>query len=320
MDVSSLNELDGPYFVEKVTPLPQAGTIVNKKYRLEETIANTNCSVVFLGSNIDTNEKVAIKFIKRRVETFENIKNEIGIQLILSNKLILKIEDYFPYFEYVCIVTKYAIHGSLHDFITKNYRYGIPESIASVIMNQILKSIEYLHNLGIAHRDIKPDNFLVIDSNPDHPKIVLSDFGFAKFFNEGEVSTEYKGTPNFIAPEIIARIPYSFSVDIWSLGVTMFFILTAINPFPSFNVAPKDCIIKILKGHLNYGLLYAMKISEDAINLIKKMCTVALKKRISIENALAHPWIMSNQKQTDDEFEIENALYQSDEYQFESGF
>lgn len=313
-DDSSLDDLDGPYYVDQITPLPQVSQII-EGFRVEEAISSTNFSFVFLGSNINTNEKVVLKFNKRMKETIKRLKSEISILLAAQNERILKIYHYFPYKEYVCIVSPYASYGSLYDYIKQYHPYGITSELASVFFKQMLQAIFYLHGLGIAHRDIKPGNFLVYDPDPKHPNIVLADLGLAGFLVRGSICREFMGTRDYSAPEIIAKVGYNMSADIWSLGISLFFMLTGNQPLPSFDKFPKDFKHKIVRGLLNYDLLEIMKISEDAIDLIQKLCHIAPNKRIKIEDALIHPFIASNQKQTEEEFEMDDYLYRNKDYE-----
>ncbi|KAK8846343.1 hypothetical protein M9Y10_020353 [Tritrichomonas musculus] len=312
-------ELNGPYYQDYTTPLPPENEDING-YQTFLTLALTKSSIVMVGNCIHTNSKKALKFVKRRKNTLDRIRNEISLQMICSHPNILKIDDCFPYREYICIVSKFSQYGSLHDHITKNYPHGLPESTASIIMNQILEAVSFIHKLNIAHRDIKPGNFLIFDTNPEHPKVLLNDFGLAKVFNEGETCKEALGTPILSAPEIIAKLPYNKSADSWSLGVTLFFLLNGNFPFPSFELSPKECKLRIVKGQLNYKLLTEKNISNEAIDLIKKFCHLSPKMRITPSEALLHPWIASNQKQEDHEFEYRSVLYESsEEYEFIPG-
>ena len=93
------------------------------------------------------------------------------------------------------------------------------------MMKEILKGVEYLHSLGIAHRDIKPDNIL-ISFKEDMPVVKLIDFGFA---TNSVVSNIHCGTPNFIAPELFKKQPYSpIKADVWAFGVMFYYLLESI--------------------------------------------------------------------------------------------
>lgn len=277
-------------FYDRNTQPPSEGSDI-EGYHIESELASTNCSYVFIGRNIDSNEKKVLKFIKCIRKNMERIEREVEIMKIANHPNILQLEDSFRYGAYMCLVSKYAQNHDLQQYIDKNYPNGVPEKMAINIFKQMLEAVNYLHKLNICHRDIKLDNFLVFESDLSYPKIVLTDFGFSLQFSEDEKGEEFCGTPEFIAPEIYNYEPYDTSVDIWSLGVSLYKLLTDKLPFSLSTKSPKELMVKIQKGRLNIDLLKDQKISEKAINLIHKMCTVNPDKRIKSELALKHDWI-----------------------------
>lgn len=89
-----------------------------------------------------------------------------------------------------------------------------------------------MHKKNIAHRDIKPENILMESKSTDNVNLKITDFGFAKLYdpNEGGL-TETLGSPLYMAPEIIKKLPYDCSVDIWALGVLAYIMLSGKPPF-----------------------------------------------------------------------------------------
>lgn len=282
------------YWVNTSQPPPLNETIGEFQINSELT-KPTSYSYIYLGKKKNGSEKKVFKFVKCKRDSLCKIENEIETMSLVNHPNILKMENYFLFNEYVCIVTPYIQHQSLHKFIIDNYPSGIPEKMASKIMFQLLSAVDYLHKINIWHRDIKPDNVLVVETDEKNPKVVLADFGLARRFKcSNDLGKEFLGTPEFSAPEILRKRYYTNKVDIWSLGVSLFVMLVARYPTCSYQSDPKKCRWLIERGMLNYQILDDMNISPLAIDLVKKMCDYYPDDRITAEMALKHQWIVEN--------------------------
>ena len=108
--------------------------------------------------------------------------------------------------------------GELFDRIVEKENYS--EKEAADTIRPIVDALRYCHNMGIIHRDLKPENLLYANED-EMSSIKITDFGLARFV-EGEMATTACGTPNYVAPEIIAGNGYSKEVDYWSIGVIIY--------------------------------------------------------------------------------------------------
>lgn len=271
------------------SPKPQAGETYGH-YKIEKKMIETNSSILMIAKDNRDNANIVLKFVKYKKSHKEEYDNEIKMMDMLDHPNILKYEYSLLQKPYLIIATKYARFNNLLEFLQKYYKTGMPEDKVRKIMRQILESIKFLHAQDICHRDIKPQNFLVYERYPEI-KIKLSDFGLAKHFNSDEKCTEYAGTPLYSAPEIHLKIPYNKNVDIWSAGVTMFFLLVNSSPFNGSDIR-NPISRQIIRGKLNYLLLKFSDISDEAIDIIKKMCTISPNKRLSAEKLLEDPWMV----------------------------
>lgn len=100
-------------------------------------------------------------------------------------------------------------------------------------MKAVVDAVRYCHELGIVHRDIKPENLLMTTRGPD-AILKLADFGISKILTEEMLNTNC-GTPIYMAPEIWQSQNYNEKVDIWSIGVTMYYLLGGCHPFEGDN-------------------------------------------------------------------------------------
>ena len=242
---------------------------------------------VNLSLHVLTGRLVAIKSINKSKlkdeKRKEKIKMETSIMKTLSNSNnIVKIFETYETKKHFCIVMEHVGAGNLLSYIKK--RGKLTEQIAKYIFKQIILSLQYIHSHKIIHRDIKLDNILIdLDNN-----IKICDFSSSRIIKEGEIITEFRGTPAYMAPEIFLNKGYEgFGVDIWSAGVILYSMLGGKAPFNADKITElKDLIIKGEYKPLD-------NISPEARDLIKNMLEINPKKRISIEDILAHPWLIN---------------------------
>ena len=184
----------------------------------------------------------------------------------------------------VYMIVKLEKGGDLFTYIKKNEKLSESESIS--IFRQILSAIHFLHSQGIIHRDIKPENILM-DEN--HTHIKLCDFGFSSVYDPNRPFEDFCGSPEYAAPEMIGRKPYSGpEVDIWSLGVLLFVMLTGCLPFSELNKS------KLYLAIMTAKFIVPPFISQSASSLIKSILVPQVSKRYSLAEIFSHPFISSN--------------------------
>ncbi len=174
------------------------------------------------------NEKYAIKIINKLKkqsnepnETFD--RNEIEISIILkqlNNPYIIKIYEVLEDIENIYLVMEYCP-------ITYKESINFKIELKFTQIKQVIKGIEFLHSIGIMHRDIKPGNILL--SEDGNFKII--DFGFADLFSPFEKTNETLGSVGFFPPEILCKKEYSFNVEYWNIGVMAYYYLFNELPF-----------------------------------------------------------------------------------------
>lgn len=267
--------------------IPKVKTIVNN-YRLDYLIVNTCSSVIFNARDITTGDQKVLKFIKRFNGKEQRIKNEIDIMSNCKHPNIVQIKEDFSYMQFHVLVLDFTPFRCLYTFIHGQYSQGLPEKTAKIMFYQLLDGLNYLHSQGIGHIDIKTGNFLVKNGDLDNPVVQLTDFGYAQSLPEGKLSSEFIGTPVYSAPEMYTKTKYSKAVDMWSMGVCLYEMLSGQMPWPSSS--KKETLISILLGKFNFDSPAWSTISEEAKDLIKQLICVNPRKRLTAKEAMNHPW------------------------------
>jgi len=138
--------------------------------------------------------------------------------------------------------------------------FDIEESKAKIYVRKISNALAYLHSFGIAYRDLKPENILM-SSSGDDADIKISDFGLSKIFAPKEKSDEPFGTISYAAPEVLLGENYDRSVDIWSLGVVTYLLVSGTLPFDDDN---EDLILeRAIKEEPDYYSPWIAKVSKE---------------------------------------------------------
>ena len=266
-------------------------------YDLKEVLGKGKFSVVHLGIHKKTQQKVAVKIInKERIKTTEEkelVRIEIGILKLCHHPNIVRLLDHLENENYIFIVTEFIDGDTLHKYFKKR-KIVFTEPEACSIMVQIANGVKYLHKYGIVHRDLKPENIMITKQN-NSDIIKIMDFGLSKIVSSQEKLVDGYGTLSYVSPEVLMRTPYNKEVDIWSLGIILFYMLCGHLPFKGSN----QSIVadKIVNDELEFDEGEWKNMSKDVKKLISGCLIKEPEERITIEEFLNHPWIKKNLNQ-----------------------
>lgn len=263
---------------------------INDTYEIKNEIGKGAFSVVFLAQNKQTGEKVAVKTIDKQqakeTQDDKRLKTEVAILKQVKHPNIVSLKDLFETNDKLYLVMELVTGGELFDKIVEKGQYT--EKDASAIVKKILSAVQYLHGLNIAHRDLKPENLLLRDNDTD---VLLSDFGLSKIIDEKTMLTTACGTPYYVAPEVLSASGYDKEVDLWSIGVITYLLLCGFPPF--YGESLPEVFEQIMKAEYDFPDPYWTEVTKEAKDFISKLLVVDAKKRLTSEQALAHPWIQS---------------------------
>ena len=270
-------------------------------YEIIDDIGEGKFGVVKLGVHKKTKLKVAIKTIKKAnlktKQDQELVKTEIDIMKLCRHPTIVSLLDHFENSDYIFIVMEYIQGGDLTKYVQKYYggktNKTLPEKRVAELMKQLASGLHYLHNYGIIHRDLKPDNLMMTEKSVT-AEIKIMDFGLSKMMHHGEKVADGFGTLSFVAPEVLVRKPYNSKVDVWSLGITMYNLLSGDLPFDDANDNEEIIAKKVVFAEVEFTAKIWEKISNDAKNLIRDCLIKDSEKRIPIIKFLDHDWVKKN--------------------------
>jgi len=209
---------------------------------------------------------------------------------------IVRLIDFFEDVKAFYLVLELCGGGDVFTRVVERHFYS--EYEARYLAKCLLESVKYMHECGIAHRDLKPDNLLLAQSGNDvHVKI--ADFGFSAKTRIGGMRvnlTQRCGTPAYVAPEVLRGGPYDERVDMWSVGAILYFVL---GGYPAFvDDKPKALFNKILKADYEFHEEDWSHVTEEAKSLVRGLLTLDVKKRLTAAEALKHPWIRRSNSST----------------------
>ena len=252
-------------------------------FKLLDQLGKGKFATVSLGIHEELKEYVAIKQIKKsELNTNVLLSKEISIQKILFHPYITKMYCVIEKEENIFIISEYCSKGDAFKILVNSEKECFEECYSCKIFQQILSSLEYLHNNNICHRDIKLENILL----DEYGDAKLSDFGLSKKHEKNELLKTACGSPIYAAPEMLKGDPYKGSeVDIWSLGISLYVMVCGEFPFNEDDM--KNLVYKITNG------IYTIpeNVSPLFKDLIKKLLEVNPKKRITIEEIKKHEWV-----------------------------
>lgn len=207
---------------------------IRSKYTLTTEFIGQGATGTVFEATDKSGKKYAIKCInKTSIHNPDDIIREAKISMELNYPHLIKYYEIYEDIKTISFVMDLVEGGDLFDFILKAPNGKLEDKQALDLITQILETLNYLHNeKHICHRDIKPENFLV-SIEDSVPVIKMIDFGFATYVNEEKKMTQYLGTPNYLAPEMINREPYNEKIDVWACGIILFNMLTGCQPFNS---------------------------------------------------------------------------------------
>ncbi|XP_035240445.1 MAP/microtubule affinity-regulating kinase 4 isoform X6 [Anguilla anguilla] len=252
-------------------------------YRLLKTIGKGNFAKVKLARHILTGREVAIKIIDKtqlNPTSLQKLFREVRIMKGLNHPNIVQLFEVIETDKTLYLIMEYASGGEVFDYLVSHGR--MKEKEARAKFRQIVSAVHYCHQKNIVHRDLKAENLLLdADSN-----IKIADFGFSNEFTLGNKLDTFCGSPPYAAPELFQGKKYDGpEVDIWSLGVILYTLVSGSLPFDGQNL--KELRERVLRG--KYRVPFYM--STDCEGILRRFLVLNPTKRCTLEQIMKDKWM-----------------------------
>ena len=240
---------------------------------------------VYLAREKKTKYIVAVKVLQKsqllKAGVEHQLRREIEIQSHLRHRNILRMYGYFFDSKRIYLILEYSPGGELYKELTKRGRFS--EKTSAKYIRDLSSALAYCHKKHIIHRDIKPENLLV----GFRGEIKIADFGWSVHAPSSRRNT-LCGTLDYLPPEMVEGREHDEQVDVWSLGVLLYEFLVGNPPFEA-------------EGHnatyrriQRVDLRFPKGLSEDSMDLIRKLLQKDPQKRLPLTSIANHPWIVKN--------------------------
>ncbi|XP_051845013.1 serine/threonine-protein kinase PAK 4 isoform X2 [Antechinus flavipes] len=246
-------------------------------------IGEGSTGIVCIATVRSSGKLVAVKKMDlRKQQRRELLFNEVVIMRDYQHENVVEMYNSYLVGDELWVVMEFLEGGALTDIVTHTRMNE--EQIAAVCL-AVLRALSVLHAQGVIHRDIKSDSILLTHDG----RVKLSDFGFCAQVNK-EVPRRKSlvGTPYWMAPELISRLPYGPEVDIWSLGVMVIEMVDGEPPY--FNEPPLKAM-KMIRDNLPPKLKNLHKVSPSLKGFLDRLLVRDPAQRATASELLKHPFL-----------------------------
>lgn len=208
--------------------------------------------------------------------------------------------------------------GNLSTYIKKHH--SLPESTCRYFLRQLSSALEYMRSNNVSHFDLKPQNLLI--TRTPQMTLKVADFGFAQHLKSDEQNTSVKGSPLYMAPEVLLRRCYDAKADLWSIGVILYECLFGQAPYQSKNI--QELLDKI-EQKKRIDLPKTAKISNECSDLLARLLQHDPTKRIAFEDYFKHEFLDLKHFPNEENFEkgrriVTEAVAKDTEGKFEEAY
>ncbi|KAG8689594.1 hypothetical protein FRC11_001725, partial [Ceratobasidium sp. 423] len=288
-----LDDLDYRYIFRRPTEaLAAVGNGVFLEYELGPALGRGAFATVRRALHRASGQWFACKVITKsrfvhNPRSRQMFEREVAIMKEFDHPHICKLAAHYEDESTIWLILELISGGDLLEAVINEN--GLSEEETRQLATEMCLAMEYSHSKGVTHRDLKPENILLTDTVPRHAKI--ADFGLAKAVDSGTFLKTFCGTPTYLAPEVVLRAQdagYNELVDSWSLGVIVWSMLTNTVPFTEDE---EDMYTRFQRRQVDWSQVSSFGLSHECIDWMKRMLVQDPAHRMSLAQALEHPWL-----------------------------
>uniref|UniRef100_A0A1I8MKH6 Serine/threonine-protein kinase ULK3 n=1 Tax=Musca domestica TaxID=7370 RepID=A0A1I8MKH6_MUSDO len=257
-------------------------------FEILEKLGEGSYATVYRARHKKSKSCHAIKFVEMSSlsdSSRENLITEIRLLRSLNHKHIVTLQDFFWDDKNIYIVLEYCNAGSLSSFIRS--KKSLPEATCKYFLRQLASAVQYMRNNDISHFDLKPQNLLLTKYN-NNVSLKVADFGFAQHLKLGEINQQLKGSPLYMAPEIIRKQRYDARADLWSIGVILYECLFGRAPYSSKTI---EELLARIQNCERITLPPNARISKECEDLLSRLLQHDPAKRIAFNDFFNHAFL-----------------------------
>nr|XP_005508262.1 myosin light chain kinase, smooth muscle [Columba livia] len=229
-------------------------------------------------------------FRTRTAKEKQAARAEVELMNLLHHPRLVQCLAAFQRPAELVMIMEYVAGGELFErIVDDDFEHTEPSSTQYV--RQILEGLQFMHGQAVVHLDLKPENIVCVSPGSHWIKII--DFGLAKKLAPDTPVTVLYGTPEFMAPEVVAFEPVGFTTDMWSVGVICYILLSGESPFQGDN--DMETLSNITAAQWDFEEETFSEISQQAKDFICQLLQKDPRHRLSSAGALLHPWLQQPQ-------------------------
>ncbi|CAI5997120.1 unnamed protein product [Closterium sp. NIES-64] len=282
-----------------------ASSELSSRYTLKEFLGEGQYGTVWRCEERTTGEHFALKYIdltkcssRARLAALSEVEILQKIRDSGFSDSVVSLKEVYGDNNSLYLVMELCTGGDLLELIQNQPGAFISEAESRHVFASVARAVKQCHASSIVHRDIKPENILICPNSKSVPATAaasdngaasfsytakLADFGLAVDVPWLQQIRGYAGSKPYEAPEVMAGVAYDESADIWSLGVTLYAMLS--GKWPLFSGGKR-----VLDEKADFASDWK-NVSGDAKDLIRRMLCVDVNERFTIDDVLAHPWV-----------------------------